>query len=134
MVTSRVRKSSGYGMVTDVIPPAAESNARSFTSKSLKIAAAATAAAFTVGAITAAGTSTAGAGTTGNATGAGAARAAVVTPAKLVIDVNAHVDVTVEEDVHKVTTPSRYKKEGKREGISGYADTFHASAPLCFML
>jgi hypothetical protein len=103
-------------MVTDVIPPAAESNARSFTSKSLKIAAAATAAAFTVGA----------------SAGAAAVGTAIVTPAKLVIDVNAHVDV--EEDVHKVTTPSRYKKQKERKGIIGYADTFHASAPLCLML
>ena len=124
MITSRVRKSSGYGMVTDVIPPAAESNARSFTSKSLKIAAAATAAAFIVGASVGASTAAA----------AAAAGTAVVTPAKLVIDVNAHVDVDVDDDVHKVTTPSRYKKVGKKEGMSGYAVTFHASAPLCLML
>lgn len=83
-----MRKSSGYGLVTDVIPPAAESNARSFTSKSLKIAAAATAAAFTVRA-------SAGAST------------APVTPAKLSIDVTARVDEGY--DLQKVTTPSRYR-------------------------
>ena len=87
-----MRKSSGYGLVTDVIPPAAESNARSFTSKSLKIAAAATAAAFFVRA-----SATVGAG----------ASTAPVTPAKLSIDVTARVDEGY--DLQKVTTPSRYR-------------------------